>query len=220
MEPHPKLAKDGTAKLHSGWRGLTGKEDTREDLCEKFRIISAGRCVTEEKLQVLFSNLPTLALIEQCIQVDTMIPFGIITASTNCIKHVRILKSPICDPLQRNNTLGVKFMHEDGQRSRSNAQDPILEHHFQFAPKEPKDIQSIPRVSQMMRCCQLRSRNSNYWRRRSITMRKWCILNRCIGGQRGGGAIFLHCAHSAGVTTGSIDFFFGFFEVKVFILKS
>jgi hypothetical protein len=41
MKPHPKLTKDGTVKKHSGWCGLAGDEDIRQDLCEVLWIIPA-----------------------------------------------------------------------------------------------------------------------------------------------------------------------------------
>jgi hypothetical protein len=69
-----------------------------------------------------------------------MIPIRIIATSMDCIEHARILESPVCDRFQWDNTLGMKLMCKDGNRSGSNVQETILDHSSQFAPIEPKDI--------------------------------------------------------------------------------
>jgi hypothetical protein len=151
----------------------------------------------EEDERVMFSDLAMLTFHDQCIQADTTIPFRIIAVSTDYINHARVLESPVHDLFQRDNTLGMKLMHEDGKRFGSNVWDPILEYHIQVTPLEPHGIRDVPpnrRVSQMMRCCVLMSRrNSNDWRRRSITTWTWCILIRYIGGQKRGSGRFMLC---------------------------
>ena len=120
MEPHPKLTKDGTAKLHSGWSRFAGKENASKDICKEFRIIPADQLGMEGEDQVAIGNLLTLTLCQLCINADTTFPIGIVTMSTNCIEHARVLKSPVHDLFQWDNTLGMKLMCKDGSRSGSN----------------------------------------------------------------------------------------------------
>jgi hypothetical protein len=69
MEPHPKLTKDGTAKLHSGWSRFAGKENASKDICKEFRIIPADWLGMEEEDQIAVGKLLMLTLCQQCINI-------------------------------------------------------------------------------------------------------------------------------------------------------
>jgi hypothetical protein len=68
----------------------------------------------------------------------------------------------------------------------------------------------------MMRCCLLRSRDSNNWRRRSTTTFAWFILIRCISRQ-GSGSFTLHTWHRHNNQLS--QFLLWLFEVKTGILQ-
>jgi hypothetical protein len=114
MKPEPKLMKDGTAVFLSLWRRLAGKEDASKDLCKEFWIIPADWSWIENEDWIAISNLPSLGFSHQPVQVSTTIPFGIIAMSTDRVQLLWVQQSPVCNRLQRDNTLGTKLMHENG----------------------------------------------------------------------------------------------------------